>query len=134
MHVDAEGGADRAVVRSDAGGDFDVAMEANCQSVVNPLLDIGKYLPHTVYTENYGNYEDPSRDRALRAMLHETDLDQAARAMREFEKIRARHRGARDRDAVVVPHRAVSRSYVKGWKISPSHYLNQDLANIWLDK
>jgi peptide/nickel transport system substrate-binding protein len=26
------------------------------------------------------------------------------------------------------------RSYVKGWKISPSHYLNQDLANIWLDK
>jgi peptide/nickel transport system substrate-binding protein len=26
------------------------------------------------------------------------------------------------------------RSYVKGWKISPSHYLNQDLANIWLEK
>ena len=21
-----------------------------------------------------------------------------------------------------------------GWKISPSHYLNQDLANVWLDK
>jgi hypothetical protein len=32
-------------------------------------------------------------------------------------------------------HRIVPmRSYVKGWKISPSHYLNQDLANIWLDK
>jgi peptide/nickel transport system substrate-binding protein len=28
----------------------------------------------------------------------------------------------------------LERSYVKGWKISPSHYLNQDLANIWLDK
>ena len=26
------------------------------------------------------------------------------------------------------------RSYVKGWKISPSHYLNQDLSNIWLEK
>ena len=26
------------------------------------------------------------------------------------------------------------RSYVKGWKISPSHYLNQDLARVWLDK
>jgi hypothetical protein len=26
------------------------------------------------------------------------------------------------------------RSYVKGWKISPSHYLNQDLATVWLDK
>jgi peptide/nickel transport system substrate-binding protein len=30
----------------------------------------------------------------------------------------------------MVPHR----SYVKGWKISPSHYLNQDLATIWLDE
>jgi MarR-like DNA-binding transcriptional regulator SgrR of sgrS sRNA len=27
-----------------------------------------------------------------------------------------------------------NRSYVKGWKISPSQYLNQDLGNIWLDK
>jgi len=26
------------------------------------------------------------------------------------------------------------RSYVKGWKIGPSHYVNQDLATIWLDK
>ena len=30
----------------------------------------------------------------------------------------------------IVPHR----SYVKGWKIGPSHYLNQDLATVWLDK
>jgi hypothetical protein len=26
------------------------------------------------------------------------------------------------------------RSYVKGWNISPSHYLNQDLTTTWLDK
>ena len=26
------------------------------------------------------------------------------------------------------------RSYVKGWKISPSHYINQDLATVWLDQ
>ena len=30
----------------------------------------------------------------------------------------------------IVPHR----SYVKGWKIGPSHFLNQDLATVWLDK
>ena len=30
----------------------------------------------------------------------------------------------------VVPHR----SYVKGWKISPSHMVNQDLTTVWLDK
>ena len=32
--------------------------------------------------------------------------------------------------AAVVPYH----SYVKGWKISPSHYLNQDLSTVWLDK
>ena len=26
------------------------------------------------------------------------------------------------------------RSYVKGWKIAPSHYLNQQLDNVWLEK
>jgi peptide/nickel transport system substrate-binding protein len=30
----------------------------------------------------------------------------------------------------IIPYR----SYVKGWKISPSHYLNQDLATVWLDR
>ena len=30
----------------------------------------------------------------------------------------------------MVPHR----SYVKGWKISPSHLFNQDLATVWLNK
>ena len=30
----------------------------------------------------------------------------------------------------IVPHR----SYVHGWKISPSHYLNQDLSRVWLDE
>ena len=30
----------------------------------------------------------------------------------------------------IVPYR----SYVKGWKISPSHFVNQDLSTIWLDK
>jgi peptide/nickel transport system substrate-binding protein len=28
----------------------------------------------------------------------------------------------------IIPHR----SYVKGWKVSPSHYLNQDLSHVWL--
>jgi peptide/nickel transport system substrate-binding protein len=41
------------------GGDFDVVVEANCNSVVNPVLDTQKYLPHDVFVENYGGYSDP---------------------------------------------------------------------------
>src|SRR5262249_46283836 len=29
-------------------GSFDVVVEASCNSVVNPLLDVQKYLPHSV--------------------------------------------------------------------------------------
>ena len=37
-------------------GNFEVTVDFNCQGLVNPLLDVGKFLPHTVYEENYGNY------------------------------------------------------------------------------
>jgi hypothetical protein len=33
-------------------------LEGNCQSVINPVLDVQKYLPRSVFTENYGNFED----------------------------------------------------------------------------
>jgi peptide/nickel transport system substrate-binding protein len=26
------------------------------------------------------------------------------------------------------------RSFVRGWKIGPSHFINQDLSNVWLDE
>jgi len=114
-------------------GNFDVTLEANCQSVVNPLLDVGKYLPHTVFTENYGGYEDPAEIDIYQKMLHEADPAKQRALMREFEKYVV------DTKAYELPltfwYRIVPyRSYVKGWKISPSHFVNQDLATIWLDK
>jgi peptide/nickel transport system substrate-binding protein len=115
------------------GGNFDVVVEANCQSVVNPVLDVQKYLPHTVYTENYGNYEDQVAIDLYQKMLRETDAVKQRAAMRDYE----RHILDTEAHELVVTYwyRLIPlRSYVKGWKISPSHYLNQDLANVWLDK
>jgi len=114
-------------------GNFDVTVDFNCQSVVNPPLDVGKYLPHTVYTENYGNYEDQPEIDLYDRVLHEPDPAKQRVLMREFEKY------VLDTQAheIVMPwwYRIIPyRSYVKGWKISPSHYINQDLATIWLDR
>jgi peptide/nickel transport system substrate-binding protein len=114
-------------------GNFDVVLEANCQGVVNPLLDVGKYLPHTVFTENYGNYEDPQEIELYTKMLHETDPAKQRSLMREFEKYVVDDQT--HEVWVVWWYRSVPyRSYVKGWKIGPSHFANQDLATIWLDK
>ena len=113
-------------------GDFTVALEANCQNVVNPIADVGRWLPHEVYRENYGYFADPEMIDIYNRMLKETDLAKARVLMRQFE---TRINQEAHQLMVTYWYRIVPmRSYVKGWKISPSHYLNQDLANIWLDK
>jgi peptide/nickel transport system substrate-binding protein len=114
-------------------GTFEVAVEFNCQNMVNPLLDVAKVLPRSVYPENYGGYEDPKLIELYDSMLKETDPAKQRAKMRDFETY------ALDTQVVtimtpwwerIITHRA----YMKGWKISPSHYLNLNLANIWLDK
>jgi peptide/nickel transport system substrate-binding protein len=113
--------------------DFDVTMDFNCQSVVNPLLDIGKFLSADTGNESYGGYTDRELDKMFEAMNKEPDVEKQRKIMRDFEK-RVVDEQAHSLITLwwnrIIPHR----SYVKGWKISPSHYLNQDLANVWLDK
>ena len=114
-------------------GNFQIVLGANCHGVPNPLMDVQPYLPHSVYTANYGQYEDRAEVDLYNKMLHETDFAKQRALMREFEKY------VLDDQAHeiwvlwwnrIIPYQ----SYVKGWKISPSHYLNQDLATVWLDK
>jgi peptide/nickel transport system substrate-binding protein len=114
-------------------GNFDVVVEANCQGVVNPLMDTGKYLPHTIFTDNYGQFEDQAEIDIYEKMVRETDPAKQRPLMRAYEK----HALNDQVHAIQVLwwNRIIpARSYVKGWKISPSHYINQDLANVWLDK
>jgi len=115
------------------GGKFDVVVEASCNSVVNPLLDVQKYLPHTVFSENYGNYEDPAEIDLYQRMLHETDFARQRSLMRDFEK-RVLDTEAHEMVMTYWYRIVPLRSYVKGWKVGPSHYLNQDLGTVWLDQ
>jgi peptide/nickel transport system substrate-binding protein len=114
-------------------GDFDVVLEAPGHGMVNPLLDVQKALPVTVDSENYGNYDDPQEVDIYDKMLRETDPARQRALMRQFEKL------VLDDQShmiwVLWWHRIVPyRSYVKGFKTAPTHFINQDLATIWLDK
>ena len=114
-------------------GDFDVVLEAPGHGFVNPLLDIQKVLPASVDAENYGHFEDAAEVGLYQKLLHETDPARQRELMRQFEK------HVLDDEThmmwVLWWHRIVPyRSYVKGFKISPTHFINQDLAMIWLDK
>jgi peptide/nickel transport system substrate-binding protein len=114
-------------------GTFDVVLEAPGYGIVNPPLDVQKALPESVASENYAHYEDAAAVELYDKMLHEPDPARQRAAMRRFEDYMLNdqvheiwalwwHR--------IVPYR----SYVKGFKIAPTHFINQDLARIWLDK
>jgi peptide/nickel transport system substrate-binding protein len=114
-------------------GGFEVTLEGNCQSVVNPVLDVQKYLPRPVYTENYGNFDDPREIELYHQMLHETDPAKQRAVMRDFERYVLDEKA--NEIFVLWQHRIVPyHAYLNGFKVSPSFYLNQDLGRIWLDR
>ena len=114
-------------------GNFDVVVEANCNGVVNPVMDTQKYLPRSAFNENYGGYEDPEVVTTYNKMLHETDPAKQRVLMRAYEK-RVVDTMAYEFPMLWWNRILPERSYMHGWKIGPSHYVNQDLANVWLDK
>src|SRR6204780_3198406 len=54
-------------------GNFDVVVEAPGYGIVNPVLDIQKFLPSSVDAENYARYEDKDAVELYDKMLHESD-------------------------------------------------------------
>ena len=115
------------------GGHFQVSMDFNCQAVVNPVLDVSKFLSTDRSAANYGQYEDRALDGLYDEIVREPDTTRLKQDLRKFEK-----RVMDDQAHYImtlwwnriVPYNA----RMHGWKISPSHYLNQDLATVWLSK
>jgi len=114
-------------------GNFDVVVEAPGYGIVNPPLDVLKAMPSSIASENYGHYEDAKSVQLYDAMLRESDPAKQRALMRQLEDYTL------DEEAHMIWalwwHRIVPyRSYVKGFKIAPTHFINMDLATIWLDK
>ena len=114
-------------------GNFDVVVEAPGYGIVNPPLDVQKAMPSSIGSENYGHYEDAKSAELYEAMLRETDAAKQRVLMRRLEDYTL------DEQVHMIWglwwHRIVPRrAYVKGFKIAPTHFINMDLARLWLDK
>ena len=111
--------------------EYDVSIDFNCQAVINPIADVTKFLGSS--GNNYGQYEDQVLEDIYARLARAPTVDEQRAVMREYEK-RAldemAHMGITLWWYKINPHR----SYVKGWNIAPSHYLNQQLDNVWIDK
>jgi peptide/nickel transport system substrate-binding protein len=112
-------------------GDYEVAMDFQCGYIVDPDLDMYKFLSVDRSPSNYGRYIDRELDELYDKQSRATDPEERKHYIRQFET------RLLDEEAHylmtlqwhrIVPHNA----QVKGWKITPSHYLNQQLDTVWL--
>jgi peptide/nickel transport system substrate-binding protein len=110
--------------------DFDVSIDFNGQTIVNPTLDVSKWTCSSGH--NYSNCDDKKTEELYQAMLYEAD------PKKQYEKARAYENYILGDQADWIPsfwwyRITVNRSFVKGWKIGPSHLLNQALDTVWID-
>jgi peptide/nickel transport system substrate-binding protein len=110
--------------------DFDVAIDINAQTVINPAIDVSKWTKGA--GNNYSNHEDQKTTDLYLDMLNEPDEKKQIAKMRTYEGHVLKEQ------AHFLPgfwwYRIIThRTYFKGWQISPSHYLNQQLDNVWID-
>ncbi|HEX5768322.1 MAG TPA: ABC transporter substrate-binding protein, partial [Burkholderiales bacterium] len=114
-------------------GDFEAAMDFQCGYIVEPDLDMYKFLSTDRNPANYGRYKDPVLDQLYDQQSRETNVEKRKQIVRQFEK------RLLDEEAHylmtlqwhrIIPHS----SKVKGWTITPSHYLNNTLDTVWLSE
>jgi peptide/nickel transport system substrate-binding protein len=112
-------------------GNFQVGIDFQCGYVVDPDLDLYKFQSRDRSHSNYSRYNDPVLDDLYVLQSRTIDPEQRRRYVRAFEK------RLLDDEAHylytlqwyrIVPHSA----RVRGWTITPSHYLNNQLDTVWL--
>jgi peptide/nickel transport system substrate-binding protein len=112
-------------------GDFEVAMDFACGFIVEPDLDLQRFVSNS--DANYGRHKDTVIDDLFVRQARAADVEERKKILRQFEKrlideevhvfyTLQWHR--------IIPHSAK----VKGWTATPSHYLNNQLDTVWLSE
>src|SRR6266446_8848813 len=110
-------------------GDFEVAMDFQCGFIVEPDLDLVRFV--TTSDANYGKHKDKVIDELYQKQARAIDVEDRKKLVRALEK------RLLDEETHVIWtlqwHRIIPHSAkVKGWTITPSHYLNNQLDTVWL--
>jgi len=112
-------------------GNFEVAADFHCSYIVEPDLALFKFQSTDVSPVNYSRYTDRTLDELYQKQSRATEREERRRLIREFE------RRLLDEEVHYIYtfqwHRIVPHSSrVKGWTITPSHFLNNQLDTVWL--
>ena len=112
--------------------DFDVALDFSGDYYDDPTIQLTKFVSPDLSPVNYSGATDRFLDALFVGQAMTTDQRQRARIVRDFE----RHALS---EAYTVPllwwdRIVVTAAKLKGWSITPSHFIGQDLTDVWLDQ
>jgi peptide/nickel transport system substrate-binding protein len=110
-------------------GTFDVALDFQGDSVDEPTYQLARHLSVDL-SANRGRYTDRAIDELFERQKDETDPKMRYMAVRAFEWRMLD-------EAYTVPllwwqRIVVMRANIKGWGMTPSHLIGQDLETVWL--
>ena len=115
-----------------SAGNYEVAIDFSNLFNDDATLALIKYLSFDKNPLNLSRAKDAEVDRLYEAQLRETDVEKRKSLIRALEK-RVFEQGYQQ--PLLWWHRIVlSHKTVMGWKMSPSHNLGQDLAEVWLNQ
>lgn len=127
-HTPQEGGAYFNDFRQ---GNYDAGIDFTCEFMDEPDLYLLKYLSSDRSPINYSRYKDPALDELYERQSRMLEIKDRLPLLRQIER-RAIAEQAYQFPVLwwqrIVPHH----ERLKGWKIGPSHYVNQDLRDVWL--
>jgi peptide/nickel transport system substrate-binding protein len=110
-----------------------VAADFHCSYIVEPDLALFKFQSADLSPVNYSRYTDRTLDDLYQKQSRAADREERRRLIREFEK-----RLLDDEAHYIYTlqwHRIVPHSArVRGWTITPSHFLNNQLDTVWLSE
>jgi peptide/nickel transport system substrate-binding protein len=111
---------------------FDAALDFACDYADEANLQLARHLSHDRTATNYSHHTDRTLDNLFDRQSGEADRRKRYELIREFER-----RALRLAYSVPVlwwQRTVVMDRHVRGWHITPSHYIGQDLAEVWLAK
>ncbi len=114
-------------------GNYDVCIDFIADYLDEPDLQLSKFISSERSPFNYGRYQDAELDQLYDQQTRETDPEKRKQLVWRFEN-RVNNDQAYAFPILwwqrIVPHA----STLQGYRVLPSHYLNQDLTNVWLSE
>jgi len=112
--------------------DFDAALDFSGDFYDDPTIQLTKYVSQDLSPVNYSGSSDRFLDALFIGQAMTPDQRERVKILREFE----RHALTEAYSAPLLWWNRIvaTSSKVKGWTITPSHFIGQDLTDVWLDQ